>query len=173
VTSRKISIALGVVGLAIACVSCFTSEANLTESGKGKPDISVTFPHDSPPASVQTATVRVGNPGPGRMQSLIVAFSRVGKAGEKLLPDPLVDVGTNARTAGVVRVDPKPRGVSPDGIVYRFAGVDVGSTRTVHFSIRVPTQPGIAANSVQAYAGEEPDRIRGALLMTDVGGIGG
>ncbi|MEA2517364.1 MAG: hypothetical protein QOG16_1202, partial [Actinomycetota bacterium] len=41
---------------------------------------------------------------------------------------------------------------------------------TVVFELRVPEQPGPAANSVSAYPGEHPDRAKGVRLGTEVGG---
>lgn len=152
-------------------VGCFGPDPNVTESGKGKPALSVEFPASAPRSSLQTATITVENPGPGDMASVVVAFASVGVAGASgPLPTELVPVTTSEDNPVVESVTPEPRDVSDDGVVYVFDGIEEGDSLEISFEIKVPDSPGPAANSVSVYAGEDADRIRGLRLETVVTG---
>lgn len=154
------------VALALLQGGC-AAGPSLTPSGKGWPVVTVTFPSSARPGSIHTATVRVDNPGPGDIGSLVVAFADVGAPSAEGLPTPIVSPGRHG-SPGVVRVHPRPTATSPDGVIYRFGAVAEGSTTTVDFELAVPTTLGTAANSVTAYDAAEPDRARGARLETKV-----
>lgn len=158
------------VALAAALLgaACFSESADLTDSGKGKPSVAVDFPPTVAPGSTHTATLEIRNPGPGDMDSLFVSFSLVGVGGTEAVPAPLVAVGRRRRSPSIVSVDPRPAEVAAGGAVYRFGGLGEGESATLVFRIKAPDEPGVAANSVTAYAGEEPDRARGVLLETRV-----
>jgi hypothetical protein len=158
--------------LALALLpACFGPDPNLTESGKGKPLVTVEFPASASAGSVQTATLTVENPGPGDMGSVVVAFASVGvPAASGPLPGELVPVTTTAENPAITAVTPEPDNVSDDGVVYVFGGLEEGARMEISFSIRVPAERGPAANSVSVYAGEEADRIRGVRLETVVTG---
>lgn len=156
-------------GLLLA--GCFGADPNLTDSGLGRPVVSVEFPATATPGSVHDAELAIENPGPGDMASVIVAFARVGPAqGGDELPFPIVDPGADRDNPNIVAIDPEPEGISPDGVVYRFGPLPEGEVMTITFSLRVPDVAGDAANSVTAYAGEDPTRARGVRLETRVGG---
>lgn len=151
--------------------ACFGPDPNVTDSGKGKPVLSVEFPATAPGGSVATATLTVENPGPGDMASVVVAFASVGVAAASgPLPVELVPLTTTDDNPAVVSIDPEPRDVSRDGVVYVFDGLAEGETIDIAFDIRVPDEPGPAANSVSVYAGEDASRIRGLRLETVVTG---
>lgn len=151
--------------------ACFGPDPNLTESGLGRPYVSVTFPETAEPGSVHDAEVTIENPGPGDMSSVIVAFARVGPAqGGEPLPFPIVDPGADRENPAIVSIDPEPDGISPDAVVFRFGSLAEGEMMTVTFSLEVPTNVGPAANSVTVYAGEDPSRARGDRLETQVEG---
>lgn len=150
---------------------CFGPDPNVTETGKGKPVLAVDFPETVSRGATATATLTVDNPGPGDMASVVVAFASVGVAGASgPLPADLVPIATRSENPAVVSVTPEPRDVSDDGVVYVFDGLDEGETMDVSFEIRVPEEPGPAANSVSVYAGEDASRIRGLRLETTVTG---
>lgn len=151
--------------------ACFGPDPNLTESGKGKPLLTVDFPERVSRGSVETATLTIENPGPGDMGSVVVAFATVGVAGASgPLPAELVPVTTSSANPAVASVSPEPSDVSDDGVIYVFDGLEEGASREITFDIRVPDAPGAAANSVSVYAGEDSDRIKGVLLQTEVTG---
>lgn len=152
-------------------VACFGPDPNLSESGKGKPLLTVEFPERAARASIETATLTIENPGPGDIGSVVVAFATVGVAGASgPLPAELVPVTTTSDNPAIASVSPEPRDVSDDGVVYVFDGLEEGESREITFDIRLPEDPGPAANSVSVYAGEDSDRIRGVLLQTEVTG---
>lgn len=160
--------------LAVGMVACYGPDPNLTESGKGRPYVEVSFPPTAGPGSVQEAEVTVTNPGPGDIVRLLVSFTFVGVQGEGDPPVPLV-APAGGRNRAVVSVRPAPAAVAEDGTVYSFgepgdAFLPAEETRTIVFRLEVPARDGVAANSVTAYDGEDPTRARGALLRTDVGG---
>ena len=55
------------------------ADADLTETGKGRPDVVATAPPESSPGETVEAVIEVSNPGPGDMASVVVAFSRIGE----------------------------------------------------------------------------------------------
>lgn len=146
---------------------CFVPDPGLTDSGKGRPRLTLDFPENAAPGSVATAEIVVSNPGPEDMGSVVVAFSRLG---DPELPPPLVEVASRDGSNAVRAVEPEPVAVSSDQIVYRFAGLDEGAEMTITFEIEVPTQPGSAGNAVLVYDGGDPERARGVRLETEVGG---
>lgn len=160
--------AAGVV-VAVVLTNCFGEDTNVTESGLGRPIVSVAFPESSPAGSLQDAELTIENPGPGDMTSVVVAFARVGPAqGGGPLPFPIVDAGARQKNPSIAAIDPEPVGTSLDAVVFRFGGLEEGESMTITFTLRVPTEPGPAANSIQAYAGEDPSRARGLRLETQV-----
>lgn len=157
------------VFVALIVAGCFGEDPNLTESGLGRPVVSVTFPELSAPGSLQDAEVTIENPGPGDMTSVVVAFARVGPAqGGGPLPYPIVDPGARRKNPNIAAVEPEPVGISTDAVVFRFGPLAEGESMTITFTLRVPAEPGPAANSITAYAGEDPSRARGVRLETQV-----
>lgn len=159
-------------GLVLATLgACFGPDPNVTETGKGKPVLSVDFPGTVPRGTVETATITVENPGPGDMGSVVVAFASVGVAGASgPLPAELVPITTTPDNPVVAGISPEPRDVSDDGVVYVFDGLEEGGSVQISFDIRVPETLGPAANSISVYAGEDAGRIRGLRLETVVTG---
>ena len=155
----------GVAALSLA--ACFGPDPGVTESGKGKPEPTIEFPATATPGSVQEAELIVTNPGPGDMQSVVVAFSRLG---DPKLPLPIVDVAPPNGEGPVVDVTPKPNAVSPDGVIYTFSGLDEGDALTITFRLRIPVERGPAGNAILVYEGQDPERARGVRLETEVGG---
>lgn len=165
---RRLAAAAAVLALAPAC---FGPDPNLTDSGKAKPLLTVEFPEAVSRGALETATLTVENPGPGDMSSVVVAFASVGVAAASgPLPHELVPITTTSENPAVESVTPEPRSVSDDGVIYVFDGLEEGATMEISFRIRVPLEPGPAANSVSVYAGDEADRIRGVRLETVVRG---
>jgi hypothetical protein len=157
---------------ALLLSSCLGPDPNLTESGQGKPEITVEFPPEVPGGSTQEAIFTVTNPGPGAINVLAIAFARLG---DPKLPQPIVDVAPRGRSA-VLEIDPEPRAVSRDGVVYAFgmAGGEaepilrVGESLEITFRLSMPVTPGPAGNSVQAYDGNQVERARGVRLETEI-----
>lgn len=150
---------------------CFGPDPNLTETGKGKPLLTVDFPDTAAPGSVATATFTVENPGPGDIRSVALAFASVGAAAASgPLPVELVPITTTEENPAIESITPEPRNVSPDGVVYFFDPLAEGESVEIAFDIRVPDEPGPAANSVSVYAAEDTARIRGLRLETVVTG---
>lgn len=148
--------------------ACFENDANLTDAGEGKPELSVTFPETTTSGSMATAQLTILNPGPGAMDSVVVAFSRLG---DPQLPPPIVDASPQRGKDGAVQdVSPAPKAVSPDGIVYTFEGLGEGEQLVVEFTLRVPAVQGPAGNAILVYEGQDPERARGVRLETEVGG---
>ena len=143
------------------------------ETGPGRPQLEVSFPEQVRTSAVATATLRVTNPGPEAIDSLVVSFSLVGSAGGTV-SQPLVASGARKQSPSIADVRPKPGGVSLDGVVFRFSGdgstavLDAGEEISIEFDIRVPRPPGLSASSVQVYAGENPERAQGVRLETEV-----
>lgn len=158
-----------IAALAVAAcllTSCFGNDPNLTEEGLSKPELALEFPATTTAGSTATAELTITNPGPGDMESLVVAFSRLG---DPKLPPPIVDV--TPRKQGAVRdVVPAPTAVSPDGVIYTFDGLDEGDQMVVTFSLRIPPVTGAAGNAILVYEGSDPDRAKGVPLETEVGG---
>lgn len=152
--------------LAFATAACFGSDANLTAKGLSRPVLDLTFPKQADPRSTQEAVLRITNPGPGDMATVLVSFSALGHPS---LPRAIVGTGSSGSNPAVVSVEPSPDAVSQDGVVYRFDGLAAGESTTVTFALRVPPHPGVAANSVIVYAGEDIARARGICLETIVG----
>lgn len=157
--------------LAAVFLSACTGTSGQTASGLGLPQVSVDFRARSAPGSAHIARLHVANPGPGAMSSLVVAFSRTGPSpGASALPPPIVDVGFAQSNAAITAIRPRPAAVSPDGVVYRFAGLGVGKSTTIAFTLKVPRTPGVVANAVVVYDGGHTDRARGVRLQTVVSG---
>ena len=160
-----------VAAAAVALVllgGCFENDANLTEGGEGKPELALSFPETTTSGSIEVAELTILNPGPGEMESLVVAFSRLG---DPQLPPPIVDASPQRGRDGVVQdVSPAPRAVSPDGIIYTFDGIGEGEQLVVEFSLRIPVIDGPAGNAILVYEGQDPERARGVRLETEVGG---
>jgi hypothetical protein len=161
----------GCLAAAVVFAGCFGPDPNLTDSGLGRPYVSVTFPETAEPGSVHDAEVTIENPGPGDMSSVVIAFARVGPArGGEPLPFPIVDPGADRANPAIVSIEPEPDGISPDAVVFRFGSLPEGEIMTITFSLRVPAEEGSAANSVTVYAGEDPSRARGDRLETQIEG---
>jgi hypothetical protein len=157
--------------LAVVLLGACSSTAGQTASGLGLPQVSVDFPASSAPGSAHVAKLHVANPGPGEMSSVVVAFSRTGPSpGASALPPPIVDVGFDQSNAAITAIHPRPAAVSPDGVVYRFAGLGAGKSTTISFTLKIPRTPGVVANAVVVYDGQHTDRARGVRLQTVVGG---
>jgi hypothetical protein len=142
-------------------------DPNLTKTGKGKPTITVEFPATLEPGATETATLVVTNPGPGDMESVVVAFSRVG---DPSLPEPIVEAGTGGQTKAVTSVSPEPVAVSPDAVNYRFGPLEEGDSMTIRFELLLPNSTGEVGNAVQVYDGAEPERAGGVRLSTTLQG---
>jgi hypothetical protein len=149
------------------CGSCFGGDSNTTESGEGKPTISVEFPPTIEAGSEAIAEFNIGNPGPGDIGALSITFAALGRSD---LPDSLVGFGTKARNPSIVDVEPAPRSVSIDGVVYNFEGLAEGDSTTIEFTIKAPPKPGVYANSVTASDSSDPERAKGVPLETRVEG---
>jgi hypothetical protein len=159
---------VAVIAAAVLLGAC-SGGTGETQSGLGLPQVSVTFPATSSPGSTHVARLHVVNPGPGRMSSVVVSFSRTGPSpGASAIPPPIVDVGFAQSNAAIAAIHPRPKGVSPDGVVYNFAPLEVGSSTTISFTLKVPKTPGVVANAVIVYDGGHTDRARGVRLQTVV-----
>lgn len=165
---RGLSLILATLALA-AGGACFASGGDLTASGKGKPQLVVEFPATVAPASTEDLVLDVSNPGPGDMDSVLVAFTHVGVPGSGL-GEALVPFASGGENPAVQSVDPEPESVSEDGVVYRFAGLAAGESTTITFSLVMPSVRGPASNSVQVYDGSEVDRAVGERVSTTVQG---
>lgn len=158
---------------ALLLAACAAGDQGLTPSGKGLPRVSITFPGVSAPGSVQEAVLNVINPGPGDLERISVTFVRVGpSAPGQPLPQPIVDAAAGVGNEAVVSVDPKPRAVSDDGVVYVFDGIPEGGSLRITFRLKVPVQEGIAANSVTVSDATDLERAAGVRLETVVQGPG-
>lgn len=154
--------------LLLLLTSCFNNtNSNLTESGEGKPLVSIAFPPSVEPDVDEVATMTIENPGPGDMDSVLVTFAILGRSD---LPDALVGFGQNGKNPSITAVEPKPVDVSIDGVVYRFDGIPEGEEMTIEFTIHTPVEPGVYANSVTASDGTDLDRAKGLPLETRVEG---
>ena len=147
--------------------ACYGPEPGLTEGGESKPELSIEFPSTSAPGAVETAELTITNPGPGSMDSIVVAFSRLG---DPDLPAPVVDVAPANGTGAVKDITPKPNATSPEGIIFTFDGLGVGESTTISFDLVIPTDTGPAGNAILVYDGQDPERARGVRLETEVGG---
>ena len=154
------------MGLALlAAPACLAGFTELSESGKGLPQVTVEFPDEADPGSVHRAALDVANPGPGDMASVVVTFARVGAPAVEGLPNPIVDPGRGPDSGTVVSVEPRPTAASPD-VMYRFGPLAEGRSTTITFDLEVPRLPGPAANSVTVSDGDDPGRARGVRLET-------
>ena len=155
-----------------ACVAvlllsaCTGSDQNLTETGAGKPQLTVEFPDTAASGDVVTASIEVSNPGPQDMDSIVVSFVRVG---DPSLPEPLVEPRKGRLQSGIEDIRPEPRGQSPADATYAFEGIPEGGTVTLEFDLRIPEGSGTFGNSVQVYDGSEVDRAAGIRLDIEVG----
>lgn len=147
--------------------ACYGPDAGTTDGAKSKPELSLEFPASTSPGSSESAELTITNPGPEAMDSIVVAFSRLG---DPELPQPVVDVVGRNEEGAVEDVTPKPNAVSPDGIIYTFDGIAEGESLTVTFTLVVPQETGPAGNAILVYEGQDPDRARGVRLETEVGG---
>ena len=142
------------------------ADADLTETGKGRPDVVATAPAESSPGETVEAVIEVSNPGPGDMASVVVAFSRIG---DPELPTPIVEVGSGGSSEGVADVSPKPDVISPDGVIYRFGGLAEGESMQITFELVMPDVRGKVGNAVTVYDGSEPSRARGTRIEVSLG----
>jgi hypothetical protein len=156
--------------------ACSGGDSNVTETGKGRPQVSVEFPERTEPGEIYDAILTVSNPGPGDMNTIAVAFATIAPTpGAQEMPLPLIGLGRNETNPSIVSVQPEPSGVSSDAVVFTFREIDgsprlpQGESITITFSIRVPVTAGIAGASVQVYDGQEIDRASGVRLQTSVG----
>ncbi len=150
----------------IALVGCAGPDPNLTESGKGKPVVTAAFPETAAPGDVVTAVIEVENPGPGDIEPIVVAFTRVG---DPSLPLPIVEPRRGLREAGIEDIRPEPRGASPTDSTFTFEGVREGESTTIEFDLRIPPDAeGTFGNVIQVYDGAEIDRARGARIQLEV-----
>ncbi|MDQ3963846.1 MAG: hypothetical protein M3277_08050 [Actinomycetota bacterium] len=137
----------------------------------GDPFITVDFPATAEAGSVQSATFTISNPGPADMNSVVLAFARVGPSqGGSELPFPIVDPGRDKVNPNIVSIEPEPEAISPDAVQFVFPRLDEGDEMKVTFELRIPEVTGEVANSVIATAGEDPSRARGVRLSTQVQG---
>ena len=161
------------IGLALAALlalALFVANRDLPADEAGRPEIAVEFAATAEPGSIQTATITVTNPGPD-IRTLFLSFARVGPAsGGREIPLPIVDAGSRHQNDAIVSIEPEPEATSIEGVVFAFGRLPSGESMTMTFDLRVPEEEGPAANSVTAYAGEEPERAKGVRLETQVGG---
>lgn len=141
-------------------------DPDLTETGKGRPDVSATVPERAERGDTVEAVIEVSNPGPGDMASVVVAFSRVG---DPSLPTPIVEVGRGGRSEGIASVDPEPEVISPDGVIYRFDALPEGESTSITFELVMPDVRGEVGNAVTVYDGSEPERARGTRILISLG----
>jgi len=166
-TPRRATATVAVLLLLFA--GCFGGGENLTDSGKGKPTITADFPATVEAGSTNTLEVEVENPGPGDIPTLVIAFSLVGpSSGQSELPTPLVRLGADGESDAIVDIEPSPRATSQDGVVFTFEGLPEGESASYSFQVKAPVAPGVAANSVQVYDGQEIDRAAGVRVETTV-----
>lgn len=152
---------------ALVLVSCYTTQAG----GPGLPELAVQFPEYSKGGEIQEAVLTISNPGPEPFTGISVAFVRVGPGPQGgPLPRPIVDGIAQTSNGAVVSVSPKPLGTSIDGIAFNFGPLAEGDDRTIRFKLRLPVQPGEAANSILVYDSRNTDRIKGIRLSTIVRG---
>ncbi|MDP9066829.1 MAG: hypothetical protein M3N53_00585 [Actinomycetota bacterium] len=155
----------GLFLVALALTACAGPDPNLTESGKGKPRVTVGFPETAEPGQVVTAAVQVSNPGPGDIGTLVVSFARVG---DPSLPEPIVEPRRTLTLSGIEEIRPEPTGQSAADATFTFPGVAAGASTTIEFDLRTPDAEGTFGNSIQVYDGAEIDRAAGARIQTEV-----
>lgn len=150
---------------ALLVAGCTGPGPNLTERGTGKPEVTATFPEQASPGEVVTATIRVTNPGPEDMSSVVVSFARVG---DPSLPYPIVEPLPDRARAGIRDIRPEPTGESPPDATYTFGPLPEGESMTIEFDLVIPDREGTVGNSVQVYGGAEPERAAGVRIETEV-----
>ena len=151
-------------GSSILSGACYgTPDSSLTSSGKGKPEVAASIPATAEQGATVVAEVNVSNPGPGDMESVVLAFSRIG---DPDLPDPIVDAGQGGQSEAVASVSPEPVAVSQDGVIYRFAGLAEGDSMQIRFELVLPRSNGEVGNAVLVYDGADPERAKGTRLAT-------
>lgn len=155
-------LACAAVTTALAATACFAS------SDPPRPELSIAFPETVEVGSVHDAVLDVSNPGPEDIDPLFVSFTWVGVGGTQDVPIPIVNVGARGENRAVLEVSPEPTSVSTDGTVYRFGSLSEGESMTITFTLRVPQEPGVAANAVTVYDGGEIERARGVRLQATV-----
>jgi hypothetical protein len=153
---------------ALVVVTLLTATACYGSSEPPRPELSIDFPEAVERGSVHDAVLHITNPGPEAIDPLFVAFSWVGVARAQEVPVPIVNFSSGGENPAVVDVSPEPVGVSQDGAVYRFGSVPDGDSLTITFTLRVPNRPGVAANAVTVYDGQEIERAGGQRLQTTV-----
>lgn len=146
-------------------VGCAGPDPNLTETGAGKPQLTVDFPQTAAPGDVVTASIEVTNPGPRDMDSIVVSFARVG---DPSLPEPIVEPRKGRIQSGIEDIRPEPRGESPADATYAFGGIAEGGSLTLEFDLRMPEESGSFGNSVQVYDGSEVERAAGIRLEIEI-----
>lgn len=167
---RRAGALVGVVFVIILVLFVANRDVRRDDS-PGDPFITVDFPATAEAGSIQPATFTISNPGPGDMGSVVLSFARVGPSqGGSELPFPIVDPGADKINPNIADVEPAPEAISPDAVLFRFPGLAEGDEITVTFELRIPDVTGEAANSVTAYAGEDPSRAKGVRLSTQVQG---
>ena len=157
--------------IALLLASCAGTGKDVTEAGNGFPEPTVEFPANSSPGSTQSAVLTVENPGPGDMTSVFVTFmvASPAAAGEEF-PTPIANGGPKGDDPNVLSVSPEPEAVDSTGITYRFPALPEGEELTVTFELRIPEEPGPAANAIIVSDGSERERARGVRLQTEVEG---
>jgi hypothetical protein len=125
-----------------------------------KPEVDARFPSSADAGDTVTVILTVTNPGP-RMESIVVSFSRIG---DPELPAPIVDAGNGGRSEGVADVQPAPVAVSPDGVIYRFAGLAEGASTEISFDLVMPEESGEVGNAVLISDGAAPERATGLRI---------
>lgn len=159
---RRAALILSAIALSLS--GCYSGpDPNLTESGKGLPEVTASMPEKASPGDTVEAVVTVTNPGPAAIDEVVVAFSRIG---DPDLPVPIVEVGAGGQSEGVAGVTPKPIAISPDGVIYRFEGLAEGDSMDITFELVMPRAEGEIGNAVTVYDGAEPERARGTRLAT-------
>lgn len=156
---------LACLACAISLVACTGPDPNVTETGAGKPQLTVEFPEAAESGDVVTASLEISNPGPRDMDSIVVSFVRVG---DPSLPQPLVEPRKGRLQSGIEDIRPEPNGQSPADATYAFGGIPEGESLTLEFDLRIPEGPGMFGNSVQVYDGSEVDRAAGVRLEIEV-----
>ncbi|MGH2821154.1 MAG: hypothetical protein ACRDJ5_10930 [Actinomycetota bacterium] len=151
----------------LVTAGCYRDTSDLTESGLGRPSVSVSFPSVVEGGSVHTATVRIDNPGPGDIPTIVISFSLLGSPREGI-EDALIVAGRGARSPSIAGVEPEPVAASEGGTIYRFGRLDEGESLAVRFEVEVPAVRGKAANAVLVYDGSATNRARGTRLETTI-----
>lgn len=149
----------------LALPACFSGGGDVTESGKGRPQLTISAPETAAAGDVISVELSVTNPGPEDMKEVVVVFARLG---DPDLPYPIVEGLPGKRAEGVVDVEPAPTTRSEDGITYRFPGLDEGESTTITFDLRIPEQDGFVGNSIQVYDSADAERARGVGLKVQV-----